>query len=102
MENLNKNWFIIFVIILVFFGLGFLFGWVLKPNNSCKTEQKHHDCMSMEAPFKMMHFVKSLSEIEGDSTKEIDIDVEVIMEELDGYISDSYDTSKSVVKIIKI
>lgn len=100
METLNKNWLLIIIIIIVFFGLGFLFGWVLKPGNNGETEHNsHHDCMSMDAPFKMMHF---MSEIEEDSTKDIDIDVGVILDKLEDVISDSYDTTKSVVKIIKI
>lgn len=40
MESFNKNWLAILLIVFVFFGMGFIFGWILKPNCS-----KHNKMM---------------------------------------------------------
>jgi hypothetical protein len=99
MENFNKNWLAILLIVIVFWTLGFLMGWTLKP--------VHHSGIGMG--MKMMNkccddpemFDIPLCGKGIDSLEEVDVKVIVDGEDVLKSCSDSSHKKVIIKKIIK-
>ena len=98
MESFNKNWLAIILIAIVFAALGFIFGWMMKPDSSCGNNQKPmlemmkmHGCGSPE----MMTL--PIDDATADSLENIDVNVTVTK---DGDVLKDADKKVIVKKIV--
>jgi len=97
MESFNKNWLAIILIAIVFAALGFIFGWIMKPDSSCCNNQKPmmemmkmHGCGSPEM------LTMPIDDATADSLGNIDVDVTVTK---DGNVLKDADKKVIVKKI---
>lgn len=95
MENFNKNWLAILLIVIVFTAIGFILGWILKPPmpapGSCKTNFPGH-CGD---------FNMSMDEMDCDSLE--NMNVKVIVEKETDIRESAGDSNKTVIikKVIR-